>query len=115
LFVGYLVQEPYLVDPRFPGMRLATIDRKIHPELDRVRYEDIGGVPNLTRFLTYLPDMARYPGYVLNGYAIDLARVVPEPGLNGSRTYPSKYEYAKHWVRPQDGLRLLGYDLVDEK
>jgi hypothetical protein len=114
LFVGYLVQEPYPVDPRFPAMRLATIDRPIHPALDRILYETIGGVPNVTRFLTALPDASRYPGYVLNGYAIESAKVVPELGLDGVTVYPSKYEYARHWRRPHDGLRVLGYDVVDE-
>lgn len=114
LFVGYLVQEPYTIDPRIPGARIATIDRPVHSELDQIRYELINGIPNVTRFLTYLPNMDQFPGYVLNGYAIDSTRVLPEKGIDGVSIYPSKYEYAKHWTRPQDGLRVLGYDVVDE-
>lgn len=56
----------------------------------------------------------RYPGYVLNGYAIERRSVVPETGLDGTTVFPSKYEYAKRWRRPDDGLRVLGYDVVDE-
>jgi hypothetical protein len=115
LFVGYLVQEPYPVDKRFPGTLLASIRRDVHPDLNHIRYEMIGGVPNVTRFLTYLPDMSAYPGWVLNGYAIDASKVRPEKGLDGVTIFPSKYEYAKHWRRPNDGLSVLGYDVVDEE
>lgn len=114
LFVGYLVQVPYLVDEQSPGLRIATIDRPVHPALDHVRYEMVGGIPNVTRLLTELPDMVQYPGYVLNGYAIERSKVAPEVGLDGKTIFPSKYEYAKHWRRPDDGLRVLGYDVVDE-
>ena len=103
-----------LADAQQPGMRIATIDRAVHPALDAVRYEMIDGVANVTRFLTELPDMAHYPGYVLGGYAIERAALVPEKGIDGQTMLPSKYEYAKHWRRPDDGLRLLGYDVVDE-
>ena len=115
LFAGYLIQEPYLVLDRFPGMRVATIDRDVHPDTASIRYELIDGVPNVTRFLTGLPDMTKYPGWVLNGYAIDQDKVLPELGLDGVTVFPSKYEYAKRWKRPVDGLQLLGSDVVDER
>jgi len=115
LFVGYLAQVPWLTDPELPGVRIATIDRDVHPALDTIRYETIAGVANVTRFLTYLPDMSRYSGYVLGGYAIARAAVVAEKGIDGKTMFPSKYEYARQWRRPDDGLRLLGYDVVDER
>jgi hypothetical protein len=115
LFVGYLVQEPYLKDPKFPGMRLATIDRKIHPDFLTIGYDLVGGVANVTRFLTHLPDMSKYPGWILNGYAIESDEVKPELGIDRITVFPSKYEYAKRFERPEDGLSMIGFDLVDER
>jgi len=113
LFVGYLVQEAFLVDPLLPGRRIATMDRPVPPELDQIRYEEIGGLVNTSRFLPEPPDMTGFPGYILSGYAIDEDAVVPVLGLNRS-THPSSYEYARHLVRLHDGLVLLGYDVIDE-
>jgi len=53
-------------------------------------------------------------GALLVGYAIARSALVPEKGIDGQTMLPSKYEYAKHWRRPDDGLRRLGYDVVDE-
>ena len=113
LFVGYLVQEPYLEIPAYAGIKWASISRDIVPSLDKFEYDKFAGLCNVTKFLTYIPAMSRYEDYVLNGYAIELESVLPEIGLDGS-TLPSRYEYAKHWDRPNDGMVVLGYDVVDE-
>jgi hypothetical protein len=114
LFVGYLVQEPYLTDPRLLGARIATLDRRIVPDLDRFSYESHNGFANITKFLTHLPDIREYPGWVLNGYAVSRDAVKEEIGIDGSTILPSRYEYAKHWRRAGDHLSVLGYDVVDE-
>jgi hypothetical protein len=112
-FVGYLVQAPYLADARFPHARIATIHREMHPYFNRIEYQLIGGFHNPTEFLTDVPDMSKYQGWVLNGYAIDGPAIRPERCSDGTLVH-SKYEYAKTWRRPADGLSLLGFDLTDE-
>jgi hypothetical protein len=113
-FVGYLIQEPYLRDARLPDCQLAIMNRKEHPICTQPRYEDISGIPNVTRFLTHLPNMEDYPGWILNGYGIDSQSIVPEVGLDGVTQLPSKYEFARKVVRHADELQSLGFDVIDE-
>lgn len=114
LFVGYLVQTPYIRLTDGSEMEIATLDRPIHPQFDNIRYEEVEGVTNVTKFLTHIPDKTSYPGYVINGYSIDVNAILPELGLDGETKYPSKYEYARKLLRPDDGLKSLGFDVIDE-
>lgn len=114
IFVGYLVQEPYILSRQFPGVRAATIDRNVPKELDEVRFERVGPTFNFTRFLLSPPDMTKYPGWVLNGYAIEASGIHPEKALDGVTSQTSRYEFARYRERPKDTLIFLGFDVVDE-
>lgn len=121
VFIGYLVQEPFLRG--FRGREdylLASIDlRDRHPDFETERLEQVAGLTNFTRFQLALPAMARYPDWSLNGYAIE-SRWIPisteevEPSHLGAPDQLVDFTYAREYKRPEDGLVRVGYDVVDE-
>ena len=120
VFAGYLVIEPFLRG--FPGREdflLASIDlRDFHPDFESEKYEQVDGVCNPTRFQLALPDMAGYPGWSLNGFAIE-QRWIPDLTVEGQAPPSSPPEqevtfgYAAKYKRPEDGLVCVGYDVFD--
>lgn len=130
-FVGYLIQEPYWRTwPNREGYRVATIEREFHPIFNKHQWDDVRGVINPTRFLTRFPRLEKLPlephqcrsvlhkqspGWVVSGYALPLDFV-------GRRTITStdkkesllEFGYAAKMERDDDGLKLLGYEVVDE-
>jgi len=114
VFVGYLVQEPYLMKwPRREGLKVATIERALCPRFKR-EWEKVNNVMNTTEFHIALPQTPE-AGWVVNGYAVERNGIEkvqwtkPTGGSDGSKTF----EYALHVMRSDDGLLLLGYELVD--
>lgn len=114
LFAGYLVQAPYLTNwPRREGMRVATIERELHPGYRR-KWEQVHGVLNTTEFDTKLPPQPG-PGWVINGYAVEpdaVEMVKWGKRVDGGNT-PTTFEYTLHTTRSDDGLMFLGYEVVD--
>lgn len=113
-FVGYLVQEPYLENwPQRESMKVATIERDVHPDFKR-EWEEVDGLLNTTEFHIALP-REQESGWVINGYyiernGIDSVRWSKAPdGGESTRSF----EYALHINRENDGLVVLGYELVD--
>lgn len=114
LFAGYLVQEPYLTNwPRREGMRVATIEREVHPGFQH-RWEQVHGVLNTTEFDTTLPKEPE-PGWVVNAYAVERAAVelVRWSKSVGNGHTVMTFEYTLHTTRADDELILLGYEVVD--
>jgi hypothetical protein len=119
VFAGYLVQERYVRNwPRREGKRLASLENTVHPSLEEPQWQSVGGVMNLTEFLLTLPDMSKFPGWLLCGYSIEREAI---PRLHVKMTDPQKgiirgplrYEYALQLVRADDGLERLGYEVID--
>jgi len=110
-FVGYLVQEPYLKNwPQREGLQVATIERDVHPDLQR-EWKEIGGFLNATEFRTTLPRVPE-AGWVLNGYSIEPDAI--ETVLWYKTDKPEKtFLYALHTQRANDELLVIGYELVD--
>jgi hypothetical protein len=116
VFVGYLVQEPYLHNwPRREGLTVATIERDVHPESKR-EWEEIDGVLNSTEFHTKLP-LEPEAGWVLNGYAIERSAIEEvvwsKTKREGMFEAVQTFKYALHGKRADDSLAVLGYELVD--
>ena len=122
VFAGYLVQGPFPEDiPGREGFRVATMDngiRSVHPEFATPAFEDVNGCVNPTILRAHKPDIGCYPGWVLSGYAIErrmcdwLMSTRIAPG-NSVQTKYKRYEYARYIKRQEDGLQLLGYDVID--
>lgn len=117
VFIGYLVQEPYLRNwPRRKGMQVATIERDIHPEYDKFQWNKVQGVENPTKFLTSIPHEPIESGWMLSGYA--LPREVVErrtmTSTDGKVTL-HEFGYALKLQRNGDDLKMLGYEVVDEE
>jgi hypothetical protein len=73
---------------------------------------------NLTEFLPTPPDISKFPGWLLYGYsvereAIPRLRVAILDPQKGRIVGPLRYEYALHLVRADDGLKRLGYEVID--
>ena len=116
VFVGYLVQEPYLTRwPRRDGMKVATIERDVHPAFKR-EWQEIEGVLNTTEFHITHPKTPE-AGWVVNGYAVERDGIdtVRWSTAAGNDDAPKTFEYALHTRRENDGLVVLGYELVDCK
>jgi hypothetical protein len=116
LFIGYLVQEPYLLNwPKREGLKVATIERDVQPEFKR-EWEQIDGVLNTTEFHSTLPG-ATAAGWVLNGYQIERSAIEEvvwsKIKSNGADEAVQTFKYALHAKRANDGLTVLGYELVD--
>jgi hypothetical protein len=114
LFAGYLVQEPYLTNwPRREGMKVATIEREVHPRFQR-RWEQVRGVANTTEFHTALPQEPE-PGWVINAYSVerDAVETVRWSKVDDGGQSPRTFAYALYAIRADDGLKFLGYEVVD--
>jgi hypothetical protein len=122
VFVGYLVQERYVRNWwKREGKRLASLENTVHPSLEKPQWQSVGGVLNLTEFLLTPPDMSQFDaGWVLYGYSVE-REVIPRLHVEildpqkGRILGPLRYEYALHLVRADDGLRRLGYEVIDSK
>jgi hypothetical protein len=122
VFVGYLVQERYVRNWwKRGGKRLASLENTVHPSLEKPQWQSVGGVLNLTEFLLTPPDMSQFDaGWVLCGYSIQ-REVIPRLHVEildpheGRILGPLRYEYALQLVRADDGLRRLGYEVIDSK
>jgi|SRR5580700_1160130 hypothetical protein len=122
VFVGYLVQERYLRNWwKREGKRLASLENTVHPSLEKPRWQSVRGVLNLTEFLLTPPDMSHFSaGWILCGYSVE-REVIPRLRVEirdpqeGIILGPLRYEYALHLVRANDGLRRLGYEVIDSK
>src|SRR6266513_2563174 len=119
VFVGYLVQERYVRNWwKREGKRLASLENTVHPSLEKPQWQSVGGVLNLTEFLLTPPDMSKFPGWVLCGYSIE-REAIPRLHVElldpqkGRIRGPLRYEYALHLVRTNDGLKRLGYEVID--
>lgn len=120
VFAGYLVLEGFL--RRFPGREqflLASPDlRNCHPAFESPTFESVDGLVNYTNLQLALPDACAYPGWTINGYAIDgewiskLTDEVSFPDADLPKVMP-RYSYAFSYTRPKDDLILLGYDVLD--
>ena len=114
VFVGYLVQEPFVRNWWMrDGKRLASLENTVHPSFG-FQWQSVKGVLNLTEFLLVPPDMSKFPGWLLYGYsverdAIPRLRVKMPDRIMG----PLRYEYALQLARADDGLKLLGYEVID--
>jgi hypothetical protein len=121
VFVGYLVQERFVRNWwKREGKRLASLENTVHPSLETPQWQSVGGVLNGTEFLLTPPDMSKFRGWVLCGYSIERAAI---PRLHvemldpkkGRIRGPLRYEYALHLVRANDGLKRLGYEVIDAR
>lgn len=132
IFVGYLIQEPYWREwPKREGYRVASIERECHPEFNKYQWNQIGGVENPTRFLTEFPHLERLklephkcisrfhrknPGWVVSGYAFPRGFIEQETmtSTDGKVTI-HEFGYALKMERNRggDGLKLLGYEVLD--
>ncbi|MGB7280936.1 MAG: hypothetical protein WBE13_01640 [Candidatus Acidiferrum sp.] len=130
IFVGYLIQEPFW--RRWPGRegyRVASIEREWHPKFNKYQWSKIDGVDNPTRFLTELPDLDRLPlephdcksqmhkqspGWVVSGYAFpqDVIEQRTMVSTDGKQKL-LEFGYAPKLQRAADGLKLLGYEVLD--
>jgi hypothetical protein len=129
-FVGYLIQEPYSRGwPLRDGFRVASIEREIHPAYDKHQWNTVEGVQNPTKFLTEFPNLEKLslephhcqsvlhrksPGWVISGYSFpyEVAGQMTMTSTDGTETL-RVFEYAFHMHRNADGLKLLGYEVVD--
>ena len=75
---------------------------------------------NLTEFLLTPPDISQFPGWLLYGYLVEREAIprlhveILDP-QKGRIVGPLRYEYALHLVRADDGLKRLGYEVIDAK
>jgi hypothetical protein len=130
IFVGYLIQEPYWKTwPKREGYRVASIEREWHPKFNKFQWNQIDGVDNPTRFLTEMPHLDRLklephkctsrfhkenPGWVVSGYSFERDFVEQETmtSTDGKVTL-LEFGYALKMKRNEDGLKLLGYEVLD--
>lgn len=120
-FAGYMVQEQFYEKlPSRKGYRLATMDtclRCLAPQFSEPMFCEVGGCVNPTVLMVRPPSVSLLPGYVLSGYAIEtqvIRMLESELTLpDGTVQRYERYGYARHLVRGDDGLRLLGYDVMD--
>jgi hypothetical protein len=130
VFVGYLIQEPYWKRwPKREGYRVASIEREWHPKFNKFQWNKVDGVDNPTRFLTELPKLEslslephdcksvfhkQFPGWVISGYSFerDFAEQETMTSTDGKVTL-HEFGYALKMKRPEDGLKLLGYEVLD--
>jgi hypothetical protein len=119
VFVGYLVQERYVRNWwKREGMRLASLENTVHPSLEKPQWQSVRGVRNLTEFLLTPPDMSKLPGWILCGYSVE-REAIPRLHVEifdpqkGRILGPLRYEYALHLPRANDGLKRLGYEIID--
>jgi hypothetical protein len=116
-FVGYLVQGPFLRNwPKRKGYKVATIERHIHPSYDKFQWNVVEGMANPTKFLSAVPHEPIETGWVLSGYA--LPREIVEGRVmtsNDGQVTLQEFGYALKLQRKDDNLKLLGYEVVDEK
>ncbi len=130
IFVGYLIQEPYWKKwPKREGYRVASIEREWHPKFNKFQWNKVDGVDNPTRFLTELPKLEslslephdcksvfhkQCPGWVISGYSFerDFAEQETMTSTDGKVTL-HEFGYALKMKRTEDGLKLLGYEVLD--
>lgn len=130
IFVGYLIQEPYWKSwPKREGFRVASIEREWHPVLNKFQWSKIDGIDNPTRFLTELPQLEslslephkcesvfhkRCPGWVISGYSFprDFVEQETMTSTDGKVTL-HEFGYAMKMKRTEDGLKMLGYEVLD--
>jgi hypothetical protein len=130
IFVGYLIQEPYWKAwPKREGYRVASIEREWHPKFNKFQWNKVDGVDNPTRFLTELPHLASLslephdcrsvfhkgsPGWVISGYSFarDFVEQETMTSIDGKVTL-HEFGYALKMKRAEDGLELLGYEVLD--
>jgi hypothetical protein len=112
-FAGYLVQEPFWTKwPGREGMTVASIERSVHPEF-KMTWDEVNGLQNVTRFHLALPDMHRFPGYRLGCYLVE-AEGLETVQWTAQEGKPMRVlEYAPFIQRADDGLKRLGYEVVD--
>src|SRR5215467_1266547 len=120
VFVGYLVQEPYVRNWwKRDGLKLASLENTVHPSFEKPQWQSVGGVLNLTEFLLAPPDMSKFPGWLLCGYSVEREAIqrlhvaMLDPARKQRIVGPLRYEYALHLVRANDSLRRLGYEVID--
>ena len=132
IFVGYLIQEPYWKSwPKREGYRVASIERECHPQINKFQWNKVDGVDNPTRFLTEMPHLERLklephkctsrfhkqnPGWVVSGYSFprDFVERETMTSTDGKVTM-HEFGYALKLKRSEDGLKLLGYEVLDAK
>lgn len=112
MFAGYCVLRPWVVQ----GKSVATIDREVHPDWEKPRFEYAGGVCNSTSFSLTVPQLAdetnwNVCGFAIDGDAIDQVVQFLDPITREGPHYP--YAYCRHFERPYDNLELLGYEVTD--
>lgn len=131
VFVGYLIQEPYWTAwPEREGYKVASIEREFHPRYNKHHWNEVGGMLNPTPFLTQFPHLEslslephrcqsrlhkQSPGWVVCGYAVprEVAKQPRMIGLRNRELTLYDFRYALKMQRGADGLKLLGYEVVD--
>jgi len=129
-FVGYLIQEVYVDTwPKRGGYRVASIERECHPHFNKFQWNQIEGIENPTRFLTEKPileNLSLNPhkctsrfheknhGWIVSAYGFpqDIVQNRTLTSVDKQHTI-LEFAYALKMVRGADGLRLLGYEVVD--
>jgi hypothetical protein len=108
---------------------VASIEREYHPKFNKFQWNKVDGVDNPTRFLTELPNLKNYPlephdcksifhkmypGWVISGYSFPRNFVEQETmtSTDGEVTM-HEFGYALKLKRSEDGLKLLGYEVLD--
>ncbi len=118
-FAGYLLQEPCPTDiPDREMFQLATLDlslRFIHDGMKTPKFEEAQGFVNATEFVFTPPPPIE--SFELCGYAIDRTVIDSIKSYSikrdGTREQFTDFEYARYLSRSQDGLEVLGYEVID--